>query len=230
MKLNKFFKLPFLFFQLFAVLFFIVLFFSAPVIAEIATIKVLSVKKIISASGIAISPSGVTQIPETTIKFDSGKTWLVSFNVKGDQNDVLLVSALATTEDGDNIFSPTVSISTVSPSTGKEDKASELECIKTQQLKTQEPTIRQSQLGYLKALIDNRIKQRIFAKANLLRLLDPNAVTVITKLENNLGLYPGYPIIQEENPFLLIIRSFRLVSALKLFELRRQTLKRESAN
>lgn len=208
-------------YKIFSLIIFLLNFLKlSSLVAEVATVTITSPEKIVSATGLAITPNGVTEKNDVVIKKTEDNKWLISFDTGTASSETLLVTALGTTESGNTIFSPTISITKNQSPTTKN-----VSCINSQIT-----SLRQSQIGYIKALITNRLQQRHFAKNSIEKILDSESsiLNEITKLEINLGLYPGYQISQEENSFELLARCFRLLSALKLLETRRQNLVTEA--
>lgn len=196
---------------------FFCLFFIGIAQAENITITVKSSLNFKSATGIVLYPNGYNEIQDTQIKNLGDSNWQISFEAdKKELSEPIFASALITTEDDTTIFSPVISFQK-----GREDIGKIPSCNKSPST-----SLKQSQIGPLKALIMNRNEQRNLAKKTIEQLIDKNVEEKLVKLEKELGLYENIRLSSEINPYTLLDRSFRLLAALQLLEARRQNIKR----
>lgn len=72
-----------------------------------------------------------------------------------------------------------------------------------------------SQLGYVKALIDTRRKQRELGFEKIQSLLKPELISKLTVLETAAGLYPGKDMSPNDHPLELIDRLSRLLAVIE---------------
>jgi hypothetical protein len=167
--------------------------------------------EISEAIGLLISRDGTVQKMKPKISKDpSGASTIVSFPVTDDEmKEGLTASALILSKEGQYQYGPVIDVAKRVPAL--------LPACPIEQL----GEIRPAQLGYVKALITTRQRQREIASEKVRQLFTEEFLIRLVKLERAFGLYPGTPPSATDNPVELIDRLSRIVAA---FDSSRSTL------